>query len=567
MAKRKTSKTAFDVKAYRAKAWADLLEAKDADSILNALARGLWAKTTGAECPADRIPTEAAILDTWEGLQIDLAALRKLYPEARSVEWDQPYTQHTMNLDTKEIVDVNHYKPDRVQVYAWLPDRNHARDSKEGAGIRNENGHVFRYRLIPLADVHEDWKALDGSDRGKHPAADLVRAWQALPKDAKPDTRRRAILPDSLRGAGISIQVPDRRKDGFLFDVGAFDVGPVLAPVEQGHLPFLETEGQRGNVVPVLPLQIYDGAGGPLQTQGRKGAPIPLRLFYQALTSVNIQDRGHARRLYFRLRDLVSWIWPMVDPKTGALVLDRYGNQRTTWQKNRDLLRLQYGLWELDNLRMKWRGGLWRPVSVTNMPDAETDVDERLPFFDVSHVPGSGQGPLIDRHKLQVFGKESAVAFRAYIGLAYLWDSVKAKAGGRRIYATIPKVRTGRGGALLDAQGRPILDTETGKPVTDWSDRRAVPVLDAQGRQVLTRNPAADRIPWCGPEDQAELGYGKTTGDRQQVAKRAAATRRALTQHIEAAGVLVIETDTRTGAIRLIEPAPDNAQGGRHADR
>ena len=85
-----------------------------------------------------------------------------------------------------------------------------------------------------------------------------------------------------------------------------------------------------------------------------------------------------------------------------------------------------------------------------------------------SHTPMDRAGGIAD-------GTHSDPAFDLRLSLAWLWDSVKARNGGHRIYATRPRVERTADGVILDHNGRPVI-RRNGRPVKDWSDRRACPI-------------------------------------------------------------------------------------------
>ena len=200
-------------------------------------------------------------------------------------------------------------------------------------------------------------------------------------------------------------------------------------------------------------------------------------------------------------------------------------------------------------MRIHWDRALWRLVAVDRLPADDADLDDPV-VLRIQHLPGSGQGPLIDRPRLRLFGLQSAPAWRSYLRLAYIWDAAKASNGGRRIYATRPAVKRGRDGVLLDTAGKPILK-RGGAPVKDWSDTRAVMLYGADGLLVLERNPRADRVPALSLDELARLGFDDnvTTTNR---GKRAERTRNALAD-MERQGAVVLEQDG--DGWRVLEPA------------
>ncbi len=96
---------------------------------------------------------------------------------------------------------------------------------------------------------------------------------------------------------------------------------------------------------------------------------------------------------------------------------------------------------------------------------------------------------------------------------------------GRRILAlaafgTRPVVARGAGGVILGTDGKPLRDRR-GALVTDWSDPRAV-ILGVDGKPAskdnppaYERNPAADRVPELGPNDDALPTTATTTTTRK----------------------------------------------------
>ena len=389
------------------------------------------------------------------------------------------------------------------------------------------------FRPITLAgieEVHADW--LDLPDpRPRHPLAPLVAAWQehAL-VPVEPDRRPSGILPATLRTAHrqhaehlplvLDVQTP----------MGA-------ASGEQAHLPGLEPPPSA--LVPVLPLALYDLAGGTMQSPGR-GAPWAQRLFFEILMSVGRLDRapGRTARVESTYRELVAWLWPNL-------------RGRRTWERSRHLPALYGALLELDGMRIEWERQLWRLVGVTALPTAATRPDDPA-VFRVEHLPGSERGPMIDREALRRFGTVSAPAWRAYLRLAYLWDRAKAQNGGRRIYATRPKVERARDGVLIGRDGRPVTRKD-GRPVRDWSDARAVRLYGPDGNPLTERNPQADRVPALGADDLVRLAFDDAALDRRgrrEYVRRA----RAALGDMEAAGAVVIEPDGP--GMRLLEPPP-----------
>ena len=121
--------------------------------------------------------------------------------------------------------------------------------------------------------------------------------------------------------------------------------------------------------------------------------------------------------------------------------------------------------------------------------------------FAYSNGPGRG---IADR-------THSDPAFDLRLSLAWLWDSVKARNGGHRIYATRPRVERTADGVILDRKGRPVI-RRNGRPVKDWSDRRACPIYTPEGRQLIERHPEANRVPVLDGEAGVSWKRGAVSG-------------------------------------------------------
>ena len=195
--------------------------------------------------------------------------------------------------------------------------------------------------------------------------------------------------------------------------------------------------------------------------------------------------------------------------------------------------------------RMEWL--LVRPV---NLPTAETRLDDHM-RIDVTSLPGSDHGPMIDTARLWQLGVRAGAPWRAWIRLAYLWDTAKQQNGGKRVYATRPAVKRGPKGVILDLYGKPVMNQ--GKPVTDWSDARAVHT----GKEE--HNPRADRVPMLDTRDLAHLGFDHGEVEASTLRDRATETRRWL-REMERLGDVVLEWGRDN--VRVLEPRPKGETTG-----
>jgi len=373
----------------------------------------------------------------------------------------------------------------------------------------------------PEFAVHAEWCALP-EPRPRHPLAPLVAAWQQFgPKVVTLDMHDRAIIPYSLRDAeweqgalplGLDHTTP---------------LGPIREP-KQGNLPFEELSPASSLVPPVAFLTLCDGAGS-LLTQG---------LIVEVLTAVPRDDREWTAAPPVTLRNLFEWLWP----RYYDTAADR---MRGGYNRTRHLPLLRQALIEADNFRPVYGRYERRLIRIDDLPTAATRLDDMISFR-VRHLPESDHGPMIERASTRRWRLVSAPAWRGTIRLAYLWDAAKARNNGARVYATRPVVARGPGGVILGANGKPLRDRR-GAVVMDWSDRRAV-ILGANGKPAgvdnppaYERNPAADRVPMLGPDDQIHLTYDANI-TRSNRRERLSESRKALRRK-EAAGEVVIEVD------------------------
>ena len=320
-------------------------------------------------------------------------------------------------------------------------------------------------------------------DKLKHPLAPIIKAWQLKGNGIKPDKQKRQIAPDFLKQSrliGNNEELP---------------VGMIQPPSEptQGWLPGFERQSV---IVPALPLQVYEAAGGK-PTPGGKGAPLDQRLFVSTLCAYPLgeQEPDGARRLETTLRDITSWAYPT-----------------RHFQRQYDLPRIHKALYNLHNLRVSYERREWNVVQVFALPEHDTKLDDPLPLYVRMPDGVKGNGARIDVEIMRQYGVDSAPKFRAWIRLAYLWDEAKIKNGGKRIFATRPKVLRNDDGYITEAKGEVI---QTGKlyptdrgwqykegniPQKAWYHPLAVQI-DTE------RNPQADKMPVLDSTDLVHLFF------------------------------------------------------------
>ena len=325
-----------------------------------------------------------------------------------------------------------------------------------------------------------------------HPLAPLILAWQ---KRVEIDRRETGILPSGA--ARVRTEVRALRPGGHPIDIDALGA---VSDSGMGYLPGL-APSETALIEPAIPLVLWDRMDSP-RANGGRGAPLALRLWIETLLSVPLAERRrHAPiRMEIPLRELVSWLWP------------------NGWNRGRNWPQLAESLTAIHSARIPWEGGAWSAVSVANIPSG---LDYAV-VLDVSLPPGSERGPMIRRDVLRRWGLDSAPSYRAYLGLALLWDrygtSRNRNGEPRRIYADAP---------------------------VDWKK--------LNGPRQL--NPARTRIPALDSTDI--LALTATPNDARADSTRRVTLKkgRAALRRMEAAGDIVIE-ELEDGLWRILEPAP-----------
>lgn len=514
---------------------AALLAARTTSEILAAVARVEYRRTHRDEdAPDHAIPSEADLYD---------------WPDVRNLPpGDGPKDPVTWLTEAESrLVDVLGGEGWQWMALPALPALLQGAKNAPPASfsaVRAAKGSVTAHHV---ESVHARWLAIPEADRPRHPLAPVVKAWQGRARDIEPERRETAILPESFRVARIAAhvdgqdpQLPLTLTGGEVGEVGEVAAAPVQRPLFEFEVP--ET-----SLVPVLPLRMYRNAGGLDRTRGR-GAPIAKRIWWGAIANspIKYRERDGSIRLRTTLRDLNDWLYP---------------GQR--WHPKK-LDALRRGLWEADAIRVDWERREWRIVGVEALPNETTKLDDPLPIR-VAMPEGSDRGALIVLAMLYRCGTVSGPVFDAAIRLAYLWDAANRHNGGRRIYATRPRVLRDERCRLTDVAGKLLTGPD---PALPWKDRRKIPAdrpavswNDSRAVHVgIERNPAANKVPELDRRDLLRLFYGdEAPVDGVPAREALKQTRRMLRDHFEEPRFAVLEERFRGRefeAVRILQSRP-----------
>ena len=396
----------------------------------------------------------------------------------------------------------------------------------------DEPGHINAVAICKfLADV-----ALDAAG-----ASVLSFVSHRLPESGDPCTRPTGIMPASM--ADVRDVLPRTPgEDGTAYPFG--DSAPLGAtPAEgPGWLPGVSWENDA--VRPAVPLLLFEDDNDTWKRH--RGAPLPLRIYIEAMLSVSLDERDRARRYRFTPRIWRDWLW-----KSGhdAPALKR------TWPK------LRRALYLVHNARVRWavgnNGGEWAAVRVVNLPRDSAHLDDII-LLDISLPPGSERGPWINRLVLREVGLESAPAYRALLALATFWNTYgsfrlpRGPHGNRSspglIQPTRPAMQRDENGYILGPDGRPLRNPGGRHARSNW-DFRAIRLRGPNNEPLTERNPEADRYPPFPDAQLIRLCYPEAksaSARRSQLARtKAPFAQRGPLALLEDKGIVVIERDTK----------------------
>ena len=320
---------------------------KPNDRHLAALARAIHEKShpkgKGPPLPADRIPTEAALCACLievrgpEGAAADPACS---WPEGEgpvplpAEAWQVVANVPALGLQEGDVVPAIDEPgvPLRLEAYKGEAPLPQGRWLKlDGPWWRMQTGGVpaegeIARRSMPtyqgLDAARREWLETNPTDPDTHPAAALIREWWGFTaRRVSRNSRRDRTAPAKL--AMASKQYPVSRKTRGLF------LKPMHARPEEGsQLVFPGFGPGKDLTTPALPLVLYDlgvemkmldaegdGKGRRIVRPGGQGAPLALRLYVEAVLSIEMHDRKDGPvALAMTLEDLLKALYPFRAP-------------------------------------------------------------------------------------------------------------------------------------------------------------------------------------------------------------------------------------------------------------
>lgn len=286
--------------------------------------------------------------------------------------------------------------------------------------------------------AHLLWEAAaENNPKLKHPLAPLVAAWQSGPievqavRDAEGNLRADTIAPRiAMRDGGSS------RTDRLYLapaHIGTDSDGGQVA------LPGFESPRTSGRI-PILPVNLYDlGVEAGEARGGRGAAPIPARMLVKLAAAPSSVVRHGERFVTYQitLRDLRDTLYPP-DYLDG-----RQRRQRSVgelWPRIREALRIINQEARIPILNPTTGYGHFHHLLRINENFGRIDLD--MPIHVVLDIPPEVEGGVQLPVRLDQWGAESAPAYRALLGLSFLWHEpgrTHAPKGGRWLRRTGPE--------------------------------------------------------------------------------------------------------------------------------
>ena len=265
--------------------------------------------------------------------------------------------------------------------------------------------------------AHLVWQEASKTKSGlKHPLAPLVLAWQSGPTEVQAVR----VADGSLRADSIMPRVAMRRQ----LNSGTDRL--YLAPAYSGSdgegtqvaLPGFQNGRPTGRV-PVLPVNLYDlGVQSGERRGGRGEAPIPARMLVKLAAAPSSCVRHDERFVTYRitLRDIRDALYP---PE----YLDGRPRQvrpvRSVWPRIHQAIKVINQEARIPILNPETGYGHFHHLLRINENFGKIDLD--MPIGVVLDIPPEVEGGVQMPVRLDQWGAESAPAYRALIGLSFLW--------------------------------------------------------------------------------------------------------------------------------------------------
>ena len=275
-----------------------------------------------------------------------------------------------------------------------------------------------RFEALNFAELaHLVWdEAAKKDPKLKHPLAPLISAWQSGPLEVQAVRN----TDGTLRGDTIAPRIAMRETGNARVDRLYLPPAHIGVDREGTQVVFPGFEdGRRTGRIPVLPVDLYDlGVEAGEARGGRGTAPIAARMLVKLAAAPSSLVRHGERFVSYNitLRDLRNALYPpeyldgrrRIPPKVGRM-----------WPRIREAIRVINQDARIPILDPQTGYGHFHHLLRINENFGRIDLD--MPIGVVLDIPPEVEGGVQLPSRLDQWGAESAPAYRALLGLSFLW--------------------------------------------------------------------------------------------------------------------------------------------------
>ena len=281
-----------------------------------------------------------------------------------------------------------------------------------------EVANTTRFEVGSFAELaHLAWEQAKKTDPDiKHPLAPLIHAWHSGPIEVLPVRDANG----HLRGDTIMPRITMREGNNSGTDRLYLTPAHIGVEADGSQIAFPGFgEGNRPSRIPVLPVNLYDlGVEAGEARGGRGAAPIPARMLVKLAAAPSASVRHGERFVTYSvtLRDLRDALYP---PERLDGSKRRQRSVRYIWPHILNAIKIINQEARIPILNPETGHGHFHHLVRINENFGRIDLD--MPIRVVLDIPPEVEGGVQLPKRLDQWGAESAPAYRALIGLSFLW--------------------------------------------------------------------------------------------------------------------------------------------------
>ena len=250
----------------------------------------------------------------------------------------------------------------------------------------------------------------------KHPLVPLIHAWHSGPAEVQPVRDANGKLRgDTIMPRHAMRESCNSGTDRLYLPPAHFNLD---ADGTQIVLPGF-SEGNGTGRIPALPIELYDlGLKAGESRGGHGGAPIPARMLVKLAAAPSTSVRHGERFVTYKitLNDLRNALWPQ-ERLDGSQ--RRRRSVKYIWPHIRNAIRVINHDARIPILDPETGYGHYHQLLRINENFGRIDLN--MPIGVVLDIPPEVEGGVKLPNRIDMWGAESAPAYRALIGLSFLW--------------------------------------------------------------------------------------------------------------------------------------------------